>query len=55
MLELLRGIRISNYLVSNIITNVSIVSNPYKYIIIREYNNMIDNYDKYNLIFFREY
>ena len=35
-LELLREGSVHNYLVPNIITNMSIVSNPYKYVILRE-------------------
>ena len=53
-LELRRGVRVPNYLLTNIITNISIVSNPYKYVIIRECNNMTGSYDKYNFLSLRE-
>ena len=46
---------IPNYLVINIITNVSIVSNPHKYVIIRECSNMTVSYDKYNFLSLREW
>ena len=54
VLELLRGVSVPNYLVTNIITSVSIVSNPYKYVIIRECRNMTVSYDKCNLLSLRE-
>ena len=43
MLELLRGVSVPNYLVTNIITNASIVNNPYKYVILRERSSMTVN------------
>ena len=53
VLELLQGVSIPNYLVINIITTVSIVSNPHKYVIIRECSNMTVSYDKYNVLSLR--
>ena len=52
--ELLRGVLVPNYLVTNTIPNFSIVSNPYKYVIIRECSNMTVSFDTYNLQSLRE-
>ena len=49
-----RGVSVPNYLVTNIITNLSIVSNPYKYVSIHGCSSMTVSYDKYNPLSLRE-
>ena len=49
-----RGVSVPNYLVTNTRTNLSIVSIPYKYVIIHECSIMTVNYDKYNPLSLRE-